>query len=133
MRVAASSGNGQDHALHWVECSCHRWLLLPSFLAELAQLTSWQTVLCCRSDSNGEDLEGYAGAGLYESITMDETQLVRVDYNDDPITKDPNFRRKVRHVVEHGVTRGCFGNGGQGAFAELLFTAQTGTIFRPTG
>jgi hypothetical protein len=50
---------------------------------------------CCRSDSNGEDLEGYAGAGLYESITMDETQLVRVDYNDDPITKDPNFRRKV--------------------------------------
>jgi hypothetical protein len=28
---------------------------------------------CHRSDSNGEDLEGYAGAGLYESITMDET------------------------------------------------------------
>uniref|UniRef100_A0A383VC26 Uncharacterized protein n=1 Tax=Tetradesmus obliquus TaxID=3088 RepID=A0A383VC26_TETOB len=51
--------------------------------------------LIFRSDSNGEDLEGYAGAGLYESITMDETQLVRVDYNDDPITKDPNFRRKV--------------------------------------
>lgn len=48
-----------------------------------------------RSDSNGEDLEGYAGAGLYESITMDETQLVRVDYNDDPITCDPEFRRKV--------------------------------------
>eukprot|EP00878_Enallax_costatus_P005335 GHUV01005603.1.p1 GENE.GHUV01005603.1~~GHUV01005603.1.p1 ORF type:complete len:296 (+),score=66.79 GHUV01005603.1:2541-3428(+) len=51
--------------------------------------------LIFRSDSNGEDLEGYAGAGLYESITMDETQLVRVDYNDDPITKDPEFRRKV--------------------------------------
>lgn len=49
----------------------------------------------CRSDSNGEDLEGYAGAGLYESITMDATELVRVDYNDDPITKDPEFRRKV--------------------------------------
>jgi len=27
---------------------------------------------------------------------MDETQLVRVDYNDDPITCDPEFRRKVR-------------------------------------
>lgn len=49
----------------------------------------------CRSDSNGEDLEGYAGAGLYESITMDETQLVRVDYNDDPITNNPEFRKKV--------------------------------------
>jgi hypothetical protein len=56
-------------------------------------------MLSCRSDSNGEDLEGYAGAGLYESITMDETQLVRVDYNDDPITSDSEFRRKVRPVV----------------------------------
>jgi alpha-glucan,water dikinase len=26
---------------------------------------------------------------------MDETQLVRVDYNEDPITCDPEFRRKV--------------------------------------
>lgn len=49
-----------------------------------------------RSDSNGEDLEGYAGAGLYESITMDNTVQQRVDYSDDPITIDPNFRRKVR-------------------------------------
>lgn len=48
-----------------------------------------------RSDSNGEDLEGYAGAGLYESITMDPTSLVRVDYNEDPITSDPGFRQKV--------------------------------------
>lgn len=48
-----------------------------------------------RSDSNGEDLEGYAGAGLYESITMDPTEVVRVDYNDDPITSDAEFRRKV--------------------------------------
>jgi hypothetical protein len=48
-----------------------------------------------RSDSNGEDLEGYAGAGLYESITMDPTAMVRVDYNDDPITADAAFRSKV--------------------------------------
>lgn len=27
--------------------------------------------LIFRSDSNGEDLEGYAGAGLYDSVTMD--------------------------------------------------------------
>ena len=27
--------------------------------------------LIFRSDSNGEDLDGYAGAGLYDSITMD--------------------------------------------------------------
>lgn len=51
--------------------------------------------LIFRSDSNGEDLEGYAGAGLYESITMDRTAQQRVDYSDDPITIDPEFRRKV--------------------------------------
>ena len=36
--------------------------------------------LIFRSDSNGEDLEGYAGAGLYDSITMDTTELRKVDY-----------------------------------------------------
>jgi alpha-glucan,water dikinase len=36
--------------------------------------------LIFRSDSNGEDLEGYAGAGLYDSITMDATVLRKVDY-----------------------------------------------------
>ena len=39
--------------------------------------------LIFRSDSNGEDLEGYAGAGLYDSITMDTTQLRKVDYASD--------------------------------------------------
>ena len=28
----------------------------------------------------GEDLEGYAGAGLYDSITMDATEMRKVDY-----------------------------------------------------
>ena len=39
--------------------------------------------LIFRSDSNGEDLEGYAGAGLYDSITMDTTELRKVDYASD--------------------------------------------------
>ena len=39
--------------------------------------------LIFRSDSNGEDLEGYAGAGLYDSITMDPTITRRVDYASD--------------------------------------------------
>ena len=39
--------------------------------------------LIFRSDSNGEDLEGYAGAGLYDSITMDPTELRTVDYSSD--------------------------------------------------
>ncbi|KAF7801028.1 alpha-glucan water dikinase, chloroplastic-like [Senna tora] len=40
-----------------------------------------------RSDSNGEDLEGYAGAGLYDSVAMDEEKKVVVDYSCDPLIK----------------------------------------------
>lgn len=72
------------------------------------QRSTWTVALahtlCDRSDSNGEDLEGYAGAGLYESITMDPTTLVRVDYNDDPITADAVFKNKV-HDFFHPVLR----------------------------
>lgn len=51
--------------------------------------------LIFRSDSNGEDLEGYAGAGLYESITMDPTLLQKVDYMEDRLVTDQAFRRDL--------------------------------------
>jgi len=44
--------------------------------------------LIFRSDSNGEDLEGYAGAGLYESIPMIEPAARFIDYNAKPIVWD---------------------------------------------
>ncbi|KAJ6721894.1 hypothetical protein OIU85_024934 [Salix viminalis] len=48
-----------------------------------------------RSDSNGEDLEGYAGAGLYDSVPMDEEEKVVLDYSSDPLITDENFRRSI--------------------------------------
>lgn len=48
-----------------------------------------------RSDSNGEDLEGYAGAGLYDSVPMDEEEKVVLDYSSDPLITDENFRRRI--------------------------------------
>ncbi|XP_059633696.1 alpha-glucan water dikinase, chloroplastic isoform X2 [Cornus florida] len=48
-----------------------------------------------RSDSNGEDLEGYAGAGLYDSVPMDEEEKVVVDYSSDPLMIDGNFRQSI--------------------------------------
>lgn len=51
--------------------------------------------LIFRSDSNGEDLEGYAGAGLYESITMDPTELRKVDYVGDKLIRDGRFRHDL--------------------------------------
>jgi alpha-glucan, water dikinase len=51
--------------------------------------------LIFRSDSNGEDLEGYAGAGLYESLTMDAADFQTVDYSSDPLTADVAFRKEL--------------------------------------
>ncbi|KAL5552841.1 hypothetical protein UlMin_040242 [Ulmus minor] len=48
-----------------------------------------------RSDSNGEDLEGYAGAGLYDSVPMDEEEQVVVDYSSDPLLVDGNFQQSI--------------------------------------
>ncbi|KAL6569107.1 hypothetical protein OROHE_003388 [Orobanche hederae] len=48
-----------------------------------------------RSDSNGEDLEGYAGAGLYDSVPMDEEEEVVLDYSSDPLIIDGNFCRSI--------------------------------------
>lgn len=48
-----------------------------------------------RSDSNGEDLEGYAGAGLYDSVPMDKEEKVVLDYSSDPLMIDGNFRQSI--------------------------------------
>lgn len=48
-----------------------------------------------RSDSNGEDLEGYAGAGLYDSVPMDEEETVVLDYTSDKLIVDGSFRQSI--------------------------------------
>ena len=57
--------------------------------------------LIFRSDSNGEDLEGFAGAGLYDSIQMDEPKLRSVDYSADPLVSDEQFRGQVLAAIAH--------------------------------
>ncbi|KAF9625316.1 hypothetical protein IFM89_021441 [Coptis chinensis] len=54
-----------------------------------------------RSDSNGEDLEGYAGAGLYDSVPMDEEEKVVVDYSTDPLMTDGKFRHSILSSIAH--------------------------------
>ena len=51
--------------------------------------------LMFRSDSNGEDLEGYAGAGLYDSVPLHYPEPMRVDYSNDPIMTDQGFRMEM--------------------------------------
>ncbi|MBF0518605.1 MAG: hypothetical protein HQK92_02665 [Nitrospirae bacterium] len=48
--------------------------------------------LIFRSDSNAEDLENYAGAGLYDSIITPQPRCVPLDYSTEPLLWDENLR-----------------------------------------
>ena len=48
--------------------------------------------LIFRSDSNAEDLAGYAGAGLYDSVLLHPAREETLDYTDDKLVWDENFR-----------------------------------------
>ncbi|KAK1400804.1 Alpha-glucan water dikinase 2 [Heracleum sosnowskyi] len=64
-----------------------------------------------RSDSNGEDLKGYAGAGLYDSLPMDKAQEVVLDYSNDPLVVDKAFQASLfTRIAEAGkLIEGLFG------------------------
>jgi alpha-glucan,water dikinase len=51
--------------------------------------------LIFRSDSSGEDLAGYAGAGLYSSFTLDRPEEVHLNYTDEPLIQDKSFRKEL--------------------------------------
>jgi alpha-glucan,water dikinase len=60
--------------------------------------------LIFRSDSNGEDLAEFAGAGLYESVVLPEPQASFVDYTSEPLAWDKAFRENhLRRITEAGV------------------------------
>jgi len=51
--------------------------------------------LIFRSDSNGEDLAGYAGAGLYESVTATPMRQELFDPEHEPLVWDPRLRGQL--------------------------------------
>jgi len=51
--------------------------------------------LIFRSDSNGEDLSQYAGAGLYDSVTIHPPRRVLLDYAQDRLVQDGAFRTEL--------------------------------------
>jgi alpha-glucan,water dikinase len=51
--------------------------------------------LIFRSDSNGEDLSGYAGAGLYDSVMVEPNRELPLDYTQEPIIWNEDFRREI--------------------------------------
>jgi len=50
--------------------------------------------LMFRSDSNAEDMAGYAGAGLYSSFLLDPPEETHLNYAGDRLIRDKPFRRE---------------------------------------
>lgn len=60
--------------------------------------------LIFRSDANAEDLPGYAGAGLYDSIMLSPPEEKAIRYSGEKLLWDEAFKHKVlTAIVEIGI------------------------------
>jgi alpha-glucan,water dikinase len=55
--------------------------------------------LIFRSDSNGEDLPGYAGAGLYDSIMTEPPRETTLNYTQDALVWNDEFKKEFMTAV----------------------------------
>ena len=56
--------------------------------------------LIFRSDSNAEDLPGYAGAGLYDSVMIEHPKEVTLSYAEDPLIWNADFRMELMNSIK---------------------------------
>jgi len=68
--------------------------VVSAFLSKSTWLRT-QECLIFRSDSNGEDLEGFAGAGLFESICAKSDIPCMVRFHRLQIVTDPSYRQSL--------------------------------------
>lgn len=52
-----------------------------------------------RSDSNSEDLPGFAGAGLFDSYPMNDTRQFRIHYHKEKLVTDKSFRENFMQTI----------------------------------
>ena len=52
-----------------------------------------------RSDSNSEDLPGFAGAGLFDSYALEDETQHRVAYSSDKLMIDERFQHNMMQTV----------------------------------
>lgn len=95
-------GNHPGNALR---IACPKGGLDPRILAYPSKSFGlYGTGLIFRSDSSGEDLAGYAGAGLYDSFLLNPPDEVRLDYAEEPLVRDRAFLREFAvHLTRVGM------------------------------
>lgn len=86
-------GNYPGRALSFISDKSRKEPQVLSFPSKSTGL--YGSGLIFRSDSNGEDLAGYAGAGLYDSIMVPPPRAVRLDYSSEPVVWDENRRKEL--------------------------------------
>lgn len=83
-------GNFPGRALGFL---CDKRQLRPRLLSFPAKSVGlYGRGLIFRSDSSGEDLPGFAGAGLYDSVLLPPARMEFLDYRDEPLLWDEAFR-----------------------------------------
>jgi alpha-glucan,water dikinase len=82
-------GNYPGRALSF---SCQKTVLKPRLLSYPNKSVGlYGSGVIFRSDSNGEDLERFAGAGLYDSFLAQPPKESLLDYTEEPLVRDPSF------------------------------------------
>jgi len=86
-------GNYPGRALSAVVGRNSRTLTLLSYPGKSLVLRGGGLIF--RSDSNGEDLAGFAGAGLYDSFLLPAPLSSLADYTNEPLVWDESLRREA--------------------------------------
>jgi alpha-glucan,water dikinase len=88
-------GNYAGRALSFTYNKKSKQVSVTGFASKRQGLFLSEDSLIFRSDSNGEDLEGFAGAGLYDSIIAVDPDTNTVDYTEDKLMWDEAFRSQI--------------------------------------
>lgn len=86
-------GNHPGRALGFVYKKADRKLEIISYPGKSLGLYGKGVIF--RSDSNGEDLEEFAGAGLYDSFLAEEPEKQLLDYQKEKLIWDQKFRDEL--------------------------------------
>jgi alpha-glucan,water dikinase len=86
-------GNYPGRAMGFICRKDNRAMSLVSYPSKSIALEGQGVIF--RSDSNGEDLEGFAGAGLYDSFLAEAPRKRLVDYCEEPLVCDRRFRHDL--------------------------------------
>jgi alpha-glucan,water dikinase len=90
-------GNYPGRSLSFI---CHKNDLKPHLLSYPGKSVGlYGKGVIFRSDSNGEDLEGFAGAGLYDSFLAEEPERSLLDYRREKLVWDVAFRDELLRSI----------------------------------